>query len=86
MPGIGATARDFTGEIRARLLEECDYRLEAERHPTPDSNMASSSATTVDDILERVTCANEENAWSVMCLAVPGKKHLVIAVGTPAAT
>jgi predicted unusual protein kinase regulating ubiquinone biosynthesis (AarF/ABC1/UbiB family) len=31
MPGMGATARDFTKEIEDRLLEECDYRLEAER-------------------------------------------------------
>src|SRR5215813_14032353 len=31
LPGIGATARDFVAELEARLLEECDYRLEAER-------------------------------------------------------
>ncbi len=31
MPGMGATARDFIGEIEARLLEECDYALEADR-------------------------------------------------------
>ena len=31
MPGMGATARDLTGELEARLLEECDYRLEADR-------------------------------------------------------
>lgn len=31
LPGIGATARDFVDEMRARLLEECDYALEAER-------------------------------------------------------
>ena len=31
LPGMGATARDFTDELRARLLEECDYVLEAER-------------------------------------------------------
>jgi len=31
MPGMGATARDFMAEMEARLLEECDYRLEAER-------------------------------------------------------
>ena len=31
VPGMGATARDFVEEIKARLLEECDYSLEAER-------------------------------------------------------
>jgi predicted unusual protein kinase regulating ubiquinone biosynthesis (AarF/ABC1/UbiB family) len=30
-PGMGATARDFVEEMKARLLEECDYSLEAER-------------------------------------------------------
>ncbi|MBI5490348.1 MAG: AarF/ABC1/UbiB kinase family protein [Deltaproteobacteria bacterium] len=31
VPGMGATARDFVAELRTRLLEECDYGLEAER-------------------------------------------------------
>src|SRR5262249_34187190 len=31
MPGAGATAHEFVEEARLRLLEECDYRLEAER-------------------------------------------------------
>jgi predicted unusual protein kinase regulating ubiquinone biosynthesis (AarF/ABC1/UbiB family) len=31
LPGVGATARAFVAETQARLLEECDYRLEAER-------------------------------------------------------
>lgn len=31
LPGMGATARDFVDEMRTRLLEECDYVLEAER-------------------------------------------------------
>ena len=31
LPGIGATARDFVAELEARLLEECDYTLEAKR-------------------------------------------------------
>lgn len=31
MPGMGVTARDFVDEMRSRLLEECDYILEAER-------------------------------------------------------
>jgi len=30
-PGMGATARDFVAEARARFLEECDYVLEADR-------------------------------------------------------
>jgi predicted unusual protein kinase regulating ubiquinone biosynthesis (AarF/ABC1/UbiB family) len=31
MPGMGATAKDFVAELEARLLEECDYALEATR-------------------------------------------------------
>jgi predicted unusual protein kinase regulating ubiquinone biosynthesis (AarF/ABC1/UbiB family) len=31
LPGMGATARDFVAELEARLLEECDYQLEAGR-------------------------------------------------------
>jgi len=31
LPGMGVTARDFVDEMRSRLLEECDYTLEAER-------------------------------------------------------
>ncbi len=31
MPGMGATARDFVDELGSRLLEECDYKLEARR-------------------------------------------------------
>jgi exodeoxyribonuclease V alpha subunit len=38
-------------------------------------------ATTLEGILERVTYVNEENAWSVVRLAVPGKKDLVSVVG-----
>jgi len=32
-------------------------------------------------VLERVTYANDENAWSVVKLVVPGKRDLVTAVG-----
>jgi predicted unusual protein kinase regulating ubiquinone biosynthesis (AarF/ABC1/UbiB family) len=31
LPGMGATARDVVRELEARLLEECDYGLEAAR-------------------------------------------------------
>ncbi len=31
MPGMGATARDFMAEMESRMLEECDYLLEAKR-------------------------------------------------------
>jgi predicted unusual protein kinase regulating ubiquinone biosynthesis (AarF/ABC1/UbiB family) len=31
LPGMVATGREFMEELRTRLLEECDYRLEAER-------------------------------------------------------
>jgi exodeoxyribonuclease V alpha subunit len=37
--------------------------------------------TTLDGILERVTYVNEETAWSVVKVAVPGRKGLVTAVG-----
>ena len=33
--------------------------------------------TTVEGVLERVTYVNEESAWSVVKLAVPGKRDLV---------
>jgi exodeoxyribonuclease V alpha subunit len=42
---------------------------------------ANAHATTLEGILERVTYVNEENAWSVVRLAVPGKKDLVTVVG-----
>lgn len=38
-------------------------------------------ATTLEGILERVSFINEENAWSVVKLDVPGKQDLVTAVG-----
>ncbi|MGQ0506759.1 MAG: SF1B family DNA helicase RecD2 [Myxococcaceae bacterium] len=38
-------------------------------------------ASTLEGILERVTFINEENAWSVVKLEVPGKQELVTAVG-----
>lgn len=31
LPGMGATVRDAIDEVKARILEECDYALEAER-------------------------------------------------------
>jgi exodeoxyribonuclease V alpha subunit len=37
--------------------------------------------TTLEGILERVTFINEENAWSVVKLVVPGKKDVVTVVG-----
>jgi exodeoxyribonuclease V alpha subunit len=37
--------------------------------------------TTLEGILERVTYVNEETAWSVVKVAVPGRKGLVAAVG-----
>lgn len=37
--------------------------------------------STLEGILERVSFINEENAWSVVKLVVPGKTELVTAVG-----
>jgi exodeoxyribonuclease V alpha subunit len=45
---------------------------------TPPSGDA---ATTLEGVLEKVVFANEENAWSVVRLAVPGRRDLVTAVG-----
>jgi exodeoxyribonuclease V alpha subunit len=42
---------------------------------------AGAHATALEGILERVTYVNEENAWSVVRLAVPGKRDLVTVVG-----
>jgi exodeoxyribonuclease V alpha subunit len=51
----------------------------AARHaPRPGTGSAPS---TIEGILERVTYVNEENAWSVVKLDVPGKKDLVTVVG-----
>jgi len=44
-------------------------------------NRGARHATTLEGILERVTYVNEENAWSVVKLDVPGKKDLVTVVG-----
>ena len=45
------------------------------------SASAGAPGTTLEGILERVTFINEENAWSVVKLDVPGKKDLVTVVG-----
>jgi hypothetical protein len=39
------------------------------------------AATTLEGVLERVTYANDDNAWSVVKLVVAGKTDLVTAVG-----
>ncbi|HTP30168.1 MAG TPA: ATP-dependent RecD-like DNA helicase [Anaeromyxobacteraceae bacterium] len=41
----------------------------------------TNGASTLEGILERVAYVNEENAWSVVRLMVPGKKDLVTAIG-----
>ena len=43
--------------------------------------LASGQATTLSGVLERVVFANEENAWSVVRLTVPGEREPVTAVG-----
>jgi len=49
--------------------------------PVLPSARSSSAATTIEGVLERVTFSNDENAWSVVKLVVPGKTDLVTAVG-----
>ena len=47
----------------------------------PAAGRGPSAGTTVEGVLERVTFSNEENAWSVVKLVVPGRADLVTAVG-----
>src|SRR5215213_4078488 len=42
---------------------------------------AAGSETTLEGVLERVVFSNEENAWSVVRLAVQGRQDHVTAVG-----
>jgi exodeoxyribonuclease V alpha subunit len=47
----------------------------------PFQPRAASDQATVTGVLERVVFANEENAWSVVRLTVPGEREAVTAVG-----
>ena len=47
--------------------------------PGPDTRVPHEK--TLEGVLERVTYVNEENAWSVVRLAVPGRRDLVTVVG-----
>ncbi|HEX9943318.1 MAG TPA: ATP-dependent RecD-like DNA helicase [Thermoanaerobaculia bacterium] len=47
----------------------------------PFNSPSGDAATTLEGVLERIVFANEENAWSVVRLAVPGHRDLVTAVG-----
>jgi exodeoxyribonuclease V alpha subunit len=51
------------------------------RAPVLSTARPASAATSIEGVLERVTFSNEENAWSVVKLVVPGKADLVTAVG-----
>jgi exodeoxyribonuclease V alpha subunit len=42
---------------------------------------AAAGATTLEGVLERVTYAQQDTGWSVVRLAVPGRRELVTAVG-----
>jgi exodeoxyribonuclease V alpha subunit len=46
-----------------------------------DPKTAAPPASTLEGVLERVVFANEENAWSVVRIAVQGRQDLVTAVG-----
>ena len=46
-----------------------------------DSNPGNGPATTLEGVLERVVFANEENAWSVVRIAVPGHRAECFAPG-----
>lgn len=47
----------------------------------PFDSRENRDATTLEGVLERVVFSNEENAWSVVRLQVPGYRDLVTAVG-----
>ncbi|HEY4565045.1 MAG TPA: helix-hairpin-helix domain-containing protein, partial [Thermoanaerobaculia bacterium] len=47
----------------------------------PFDSRDTRDATTLEGVLERVVFSNEENAWSVVRLQVPGYRDLVTAVG-----
>jgi exodeoxyribonuclease V alpha subunit len=46
-----------------------------------ESRETRDGATTLEGVLERIVFANEENAWSVVRLQVPGYRDLITAVG-----
>ena len=46
-----------------------------------DSRETRDAATALEGLIERIVFANEENAWSVVRLQVPGQRDLVTAVG-----
>jgi len=50
IPGMGATVRDFMKELETRLLEECDYELEAERQRLFGRLFADHSAIVVPEV------------------------------------
>lgn len=51
------------------------------RRQAPGPSAPVQPATTLEGVLERVAYVNEENAWSVVKLAAPGRKDLVTVVG-----
>jgi exodeoxyribonuclease V alpha subunit len=48
---------------------------------SPSSQGPESPLTTIEGVLERLTFANEEDAWSVVKLSLPDARDLVTAVG-----
>ena len=64
-------------------MERDEAVTPSERRSGTATHPGSGSAhgTTLEGILERVTYANEETAWSVVKLAVPGRRDLVTVVG-----
>lgn len=49
--------------------------------PVRANARSPSPTTTIEGVLDRVTFANDENAWSVVKLVVPGKRDVMTAVG-----
>jgi len=60
-------------------LRWTEGRAGARQHPSRER--PPSGKTTVEGVLERVAFANEDSAWSVVKIAVPGRREPVTAVG-----
>src|SRR4051812_29800159 len=52
-----------------------------QRLPMSDHPEGHIATTALDGVLDKITFANEENAWSVVRISVPGRREPVTAVG-----
>jgi predicted unusual protein kinase regulating ubiquinone biosynthesis (AarF/ABC1/UbiB family) len=78
VPGAGATAQDFMREARERMLEECDYRLEARRQEAFGELFKGDPEIVVPALHDRwcgprvlVTTWEEGQAWEEFLASAP---------------